>query len=105
MRFPDAPISSLFVTPHLTLWPFTLNILRSSHALLQNYPAINMGHTRGLVSSAQALRQIFVTPGRISRAGILPNTLRNGVQIRFFQQSHFLSLREYRPPIQLPPKN
>ena len=64
-----------------------------------------MGHTRGLVSSAQALRQIFITPGRISRAGILPNTLQNGVQTRFFQQSHFLSLREYRPPIQLPPKN
>ncbi|CAI7570638.1 unnamed protein product [Penicillium glandicola] len=51
-----------------------------------------MNHTRGLMSSAQALRHIFITPIRTSRA-------------RFFQQSRWLELREYRNPVEKPPIN
>ncbi|KAJ5773511.1 hypothetical protein N7457_008407 [Penicillium paradoxum] len=65
-----------------------------------------MNHTRGLVSSAQALRHIFIAPIHTSRVGILRvNPLQNGNQARFFQQSRRLELREYRPPVDSPPIN
>ncbi|KAJ5771203.1 uncharacterized protein N7511_003254 [Penicillium nucicola] len=64
-----------------------------------------MSHTRGLMSSAQALRQIFIVSRRIPRAGILSNPLQKGLQLRSFQQSHCLYLREYRPPVRGPPRN
>jgi translation initiation factor IF-3 len=69
-------------------------------------PACNMNHTRGLISSAQALRQIFITPVRSSRVGFLASKpLQNAPQTRFFQQSRCLELRGYRPPVEKPPIN
>ncbi|CAG8049098.1 unnamed protein product [Penicillium nalgiovense] len=69
-------------------------------------PAGNMNHTRGLISSAQALRQIFIAPVRTSRVGILAfRPLQNAPQTRFFQQSRCLELRGYRPPVEKPPIN
>ncbi|KOS40754.1 hypothetical protein ACN38_g8382 [Penicillium nordicum] len=65
-----------------------------------------MNHTRGLISSAQALRQIFIAPVRTSRIGILTfRPLQNVPQTRFFQQSRCLELREYRSPVEKPPIN
>ncbi|KAJ5835223.1 hypothetical protein N7447_001249 [Penicillium robsamsonii] len=65
-----------------------------------------MNHTRGLLSSAQALRQIFTTSVRSSRVGILPFRLvQNAPQFRFFQHSRCLEAREYRPPVEKPPIN
>lgn len=65
-----------------------------------------MNHTRGLISSAQALRQIFIAPIHTPKIGILRfNPLQHGTQARFFQQSRFLELREYRPPVDTPPIN
>ncbi|KAJ5130717.1 uncharacterized protein N7515_006756 [Penicillium bovifimosum] len=65
-----------------------------------------MNHTRTLISSAQALRRIFIAPIRISRVGLLSfNPLHNGIQSRFFQQSRPRALREYRPPVETPPIN
>ncbi|CAI7636658.1 unnamed protein product [Penicillium viridicatum] len=65
-----------------------------------------MNHTRGLISSAQALRQIFIAPVRTSRVGILAfRPLQNVPQTRCFQQSRCLELREYRPPVEKPPMN
>ncbi|EKV06780.1 Translation initiation factor IF3, putative [Penicillium digitatum] len=65
-----------------------------------------MNHTRGLVSSAQALRQIFIAPVRTSRVGILAfRHSQNTPQTRYFQQSYYLRLRAYRPPVEKPPIN
>lgn len=65
-----------------------------------------MKHIRGLISSAQALRQVFIAPIHTYRIGILPsNPLRNAAQTRLFQQSCRLQLREYRPPVKAPPMN
>ncbi|CAG8943121.1 unnamed protein product [Penicillium salamii] len=65
-----------------------------------------MNHTRGFASCAQVLRQVFIAPTRPSRACILPlQSLRNGTQLRSFQQSHRLALKEYRPPVVQSPRN
>ncbi|KAJ5551237.1 hypothetical protein N7535_000820 [Penicillium sp. DV-2018c] len=65
-----------------------------------------MNHTRSLISSAQALRQIFIAPIRTSRVGLLSfNPLHNGIQTRYFQRSLPRALREYRPPVEKPPIN
>jgi translation initiation factor IF-3 len=80
--------------------------LETSPTSLYVFPAGNMNHTWGFLSSSQALRQIFVVPFRTSRVGVLPfKPLRNSVQLRSFQQSHRLGLKEYRPPVLQSPRN
>ncbi|KAJ5166888.1 uncharacterized protein N7482_005669 [Penicillium canariense] len=58
-----------------------------------------MNHTRGLVSTAQALRQTFINPPRTPSVSFLqPRPLQNGHQLRYFQQSGRLALRVTRTP-------
>ncbi|KAJ5097300.1 hypothetical protein N7456_008021 [Penicillium angulare] len=62
-----------------------------------------MNHMRGLVSTAQALRQTFVTPLYKTTPGIVhPFKIHHGMQLRLFQHSRSLALREYRPPVKGP---
>ncbi|CAI7647790.1 unnamed protein product [Penicillium pancosmium] len=55
-------------------------------------PVVNMNHTRGLASTAQALRHTFFTPLRTSKTGLLqPKLYQNGLQLRPFQLSRNLA--------------
>ncbi|KAJ5917603.1 hypothetical protein N7466_011157 [Penicillium verhagenii] len=65
-----------------------------------------MNHTRGLMSTAQALRQTFLTPLKSSRFGLLQqSSLQNGRQLRFFQNSPSLALKVARAPVKGPIKD
>ncbi|KAJ5627898.1 hypothetical protein N7490_010126 [Penicillium lividum] len=65
-----------------------------------------MNHTRGLMSTAQALRQTFLTPLKSSRVGLLqPTALQNGLQLRYFQNTRCLALKIARPPVKGPIKD
>lgn len=82
--------------------------LASLLRLLLHFPLLadNMNHPRSLISSAQALRQVFIAPVRISRVSMLAfRPPQNVPQTRFFHQSRCLELRAYRPPVEKPPIN
>ncbi|KAJ5664084.1 hypothetical protein N7507_004815 [Penicillium longicatenatum] len=65
-----------------------------------------MNHTRGLISTAQALRQTFLAPFQSSRFSFIqPSVLQNGLQIRNFQHSRCLALHRPRPPVKGPIKD
>ncbi|KAJ5987164.1 hypothetical protein N7451_011529 [Penicillium sp. IBT 35674x] len=65
-----------------------------------------MNHTRGLMSTAQALRQTFFTPFQSSKVNFLqPFALQNGLQIRSFQHSRCLALNKPRAPVKGPIKD
>lgn len=65
-----------------------------------------MKHIQGLSSSSQALRQVFVTCARNPRVGILPfRPIQYGAQLRSFQQSHRLDIKESRQPVVQNPRN
>jgi len=58
-----------------------------------------MNHTRGLVSTAQALRGTFLAPLHTSRAGVFqPRTFQGSAQIRQFQLSRSLALPKSTTP-------
>ncbi|KAJ5682340.1 hypothetical protein N7462_005505 [Penicillium macrosclerotiorum] len=58
-----------------------------------------MNHTWGLVSTAQALRQTFITPLRTPKASSLRLfALANGSQARFIQQTRRLAFPDKRTP-------
>lgn len=76
------------MSSRLSLFPSSLSV-----------SVINMNHTRGLVSTARALRQTFLAPLNTSRAGFLqPRPIQNGLQLRYFQLSRVLALPKSTTP-------
>ena len=65
-----------------------------------------MNHKRGLVSTAQALRQTFIAPINNPRLGLVqPFFLQNALQLRSFQNGRRLALPEARAPVKMPIKD
>ncbi|KAJ5091652.1 hypothetical protein NUU61_006522 [Penicillium alfredii] len=65
-----------------------------------------MKHTRGLVSTAQALRQVFLAPLPISRSGLVPvNQFQHNGSSRAYHQSSRLAFPDPPAPPKGPLKN
>lgn len=65
-----------------------------------------MKHIRDLMSVAQALRQTFITPIKLSPVGFLqPHTSRSVLQSRLFHESRRLARQDNRQPVQGPIKD